>query len=312
MGEVNEPRFQSLAFSGTPWTRWASSLAINAGLVLAIVLIPVTVHQAIEPPPHVADLSLAVPVVSQPPKPVIRAIPPPPLPRPAPRVEFHAPPPKAPEAKAVVLPPPPVEVPKPIEGLKLEAPKIDLPAQTPVKQVVKLEVFPPTPPAPTAAQAPVKTVQTGGFGDSVGVSSATSAKRALTVGGFDSGGGVGAGPAKSKAVVSAGFGAYDAPAPGKQAARAMAPVETPVEITFKPKPLYTAEAREKKIEGEVTLEVLFASGGEIRVIRIIHGLGFGLDENARAAASQIRFHPGTRNGAPVDVTGVVHIMFELS
>lgn len=212
----------------------------------------------------------------------------------------------------MVLPPPPVEVPKPIEGLKLEAPKIDLPAQAPVKQVVKLEVFPPTPPAPTAAQAPAKTVQTGGFGDSAGVSNATSAKRALTVGGFDSVGGTGAGPAKSKAVVSAGFGAYDAPVPGKQAARAMTPVETPVEITFKPKPLYTAEARAKKVEGEVTLEVLFASSGEIRVIRIIHGLGFGLDENARAAASQIRFHPGMRNGAPVDVTGVVHIMFELS
>jgi hypothetical protein len=48
------------------------------------------------------------------------------------------------------------------------------------------------------------------------------------------------------------------------------------------------------------------------VIRLVRGLGYGLDENARDAASRIRFHPGTRNGAPVDMTGTVHIVFELS
>lgn len=211
----------------------------------------------------------------------------------------------------MVLPPPPIDAPKPMEGLKLEAPKIDLPAQLPAKPV-KLEVFQPAPPAPAAMQTPVKTVQTGGFGDSAGVSTAASQKRALTVGGFDSVGVAGTGPARSKAVVTAGFGAYDLSAPRKPASRAMAPVETPVEITFKPKPLYTPEARDKRIEGEVTLEVLFASTGEVHVIRVLRGLGSGLDENARTAASQIRFHPGTRNGSPVDVTGIVHIVFELS
>ena len=36
----------------------------------------------------------------------------------------------------------------------------------------------------------------------------------------------------------------------------------PVEILFKPKPEYTDEARAKKIEGEVLLQVIFAASGK--------------------------------------------------
>jgi TonB family protein len=94
--------------------------------------------------------------------------------------------------------------------------------------------------------------------------------------------------------------------------RATAPVETPVEITFKPKPAYTPEAREKKLEGEVQLEVLFSADGKVQVLRLLLGLGSGLDESARSAAAQIRFRPGTRDGNPVDRVGNVHILFKLS
>jgi len=66
------------------------------------------------------------------------------------------------------------------------------------------------------------------------------------------------------------------------------------------------------VEGDVQLEVLFSSAGQIQVLRLIRGLGYGLDESARQAASQIRFRPGTRNGTPVDVTGTVHIIFQIS
>lgn len=76
--------------------------------------------------------------------------------------------------------------------------------------------------------------------------------------------------------------------------------------------MYTPEAREKRIEGEVLLEILFSADGQIRVLRVARGLGFGLDESARAAASQIRFQPGTRGGSPVDMKGTVHIVFALS
>jgi TonB family protein len=88
--------------------------------------------------------------------------------------------------------------------------------------------------------------------------------------------------------------------------------ETAVEITYKPKPNYTPEAREKKIEGEVLLEVLFSASGRIEILRVLRGLGYGLDESARSAASQIRFQPGTRGGMPVDMKGTIHIVFAIS
>jgi TonB family protein len=68
----------------------------------------------------------------------------------------------------------------------------------------------------------------------------------------------------------------------------------------------------KKLEGAVTLEVVFHVTGEVQVLRVVHGLGSGLDESARTAARQIRFRPGKKDGVPVDRTGLVQITFELS
>lgn len=87
---------------------------------------------------------------------------------------------------------------------------------------------------------------------------------------------------------------------------------TPVEIVFKPKPLYTDEARAKKIEGEVMLAMQFSASGEARVERVMRGLGYGLDETAVAAARGIRFRPAMRDGGPVDSAAVVHIVFQLA
>ena len=86
----------------------------------------------------------------------------------------------------------------------------------------------------------------------------------------------------------------------------------PVEILFKPKPAYTDEARAKKIEGEVLLQVVFTAGGDVQVVRVVQGLGHGLDESAQSAARQIKFHPALQNGQAVDFPAVVHIVFELA
>lgn len=135
----------------------------------------------------------------------------------------------------------------------------------------------------------------------------------LRTGGFDEGrGGATAGRAAGGAPVrQSGF---DLPA------QASAPVsrggpghtDTPVEVTFKPKPLYTAEARKLGVEGEVLLDVIFSAGGRVEVIRVVKGLGFGLDDSARNAAGEIRFRPGLRDGSPVDVRSIVHIVFQVS
>jgi TonB family protein len=86
----------------------------------------------------------------------------------------------------------------------------------------------------------------------------------------------------------------------------------PAEIISKPNPAYTEEARKLRIEGEVLLEVVFESSGQLRVERIVRGLGHGLDEAAIRAAQQIRFKPALRDGRPADSTAVLHIVFQLA
>jgi TonB family protein len=115
-------------------------------------------------------------------------------------------------------------------------------------------------------------------------------------------------------IASGGFGdttvaAATAPAPARLAGRA---AFLPVEILTKPRPEYSAEARRLRIEGEVLLELSFGATGETRVLRVVRGLGHGLDENAMAAAREIRFRPAQRDGAAVDSAAVVHIIFQLA
>jgi TonB family protein len=85
-----------------------------------------------------------------------------------------------------------------------------------------------------------------------------------------------------------------------------------VEILFKPKPVYTDEARKLGIQGEVLVQVLFAANGQAHVLGVVRGLGHGLDEAAISAASKIRFKPAQQNSQPVDSTAVVHVVFELA
>jgi TonB family protein len=50
----------------------------------------------------------------------------------------------------------------------------------------------------------------------------------------------------------------------------------------------------------------------VQVIRVVSGLGHGLDEAAMQAARQIRFRPALRNGQPVDFHAHVRIEFRLA
>jgi TonB family protein len=87
---------------------------------------------------------------------------------------------------------------------------------------------------------------------------------------------------------------------------------TQVQILYKPKPVYTDEARKLNIEGEVLLEVVFGANGELHVNRVVRGLGHGLDEAAITATNKIKFKPAQRNGAAVDSTAIVHVMFQIA
>ena len=119
--------------------------------------------------------------------------------------------------------------------------------------------------------------------------------------------------APPRLLAHAGFGdASVASGPGAAASAAVSPVTRPVEILSKPRPVYTEEARGRRIEGEVLLQVLFAASGQVHVLATVRGLGYGLDENAVAAAEAIHFRPAERAGVASDSTAVVHIVFQLA
>lgn len=205
--------------------------------------------------------------------------------------------------------------------------------------------------ATPTVNAPIQKVQTGGFGDPNGLkpneNSKPGAKLVASVGGsFDMpvgpGQGNGSGGAKGirGTVASADFGngiATPGHGDGRSSGRGSAGVQasgfgaqevaqmTPhvqrvdsgpptsaVEITYKPNPVYTDEARSLKLEGEVLLEVMFAANGQLHVNRVVRGLGHGLDEAAIAAANKMRFKPAMRMGTPMDSTAIVHVVFQLA
>ena len=101
-------------------------------------------------------------------------------------------------------------------------------------------------------------------------------------------------------------------APAQPSVALTKPIDRPVEIVFKPTPEYTDEARSARIEGTVSLELEFTAAGDVRVLRVVRGLGYGLDEAAQRAALRIRFKPAHSDGTPVDSRATVHITFRLS
>ena len=158
----------------------------------------------------------------------------------------------------------------------------------------------------------------GGPGVGNGTGGAHGARGVVASSGFGAGVATGDNSGKVSAsrgtVRQSGFGDADVvsnPAP-KQAQSAPAPKTIPAEITFKPRPVYTEEGRRLKIEGEVLIEAVFTTEGRVRVLRVVHGLGHGLDESAVRAAQQIQFKPALQNGQPVDFQAVLHIVFELA
>jgi protein TonB len=79
-----------------------------------------------------------------------------------------------------------------------------------------------------------------------------------------------------------------------------------------PDPQYTDEAREAKLQGKVTLQVLVGTDGRAAQIRIVQGIGLGLDERAEQAIRGWKFvpaHDAARRTVPAWVT--VEAVFRL-
>jgi TonB family protein len=111
-------------------------------------------------------------------------------------------------------------------------------------------------------------------------------------------------------VASAGIPVMAAAEPVKMVATK--PALTNLEVISKPPPQYTSEARQLGVQGDVVLRVTFMASGQVVVQSVVHGLGHGLDEEARRVAQQIHFRPATRDGQPVDTTTNITITFQLA
>ena len=336
------PRFVEVS-APRKWNRMGASLLLHVAALILLVRVAVWLpqHVQIMAPRH-ESVTLIAPT---PERPVIVK----PLPPPPPKVLAEL------RAEPKLTPPPPEVVPKmetpPVKPTPApEAPKIAAATPAPVlpkppvpeKKVVE-GMFDSGSSAKPTIKAPVREVQTGGFGDPNGAAGKSDQERKLTaasVGAFDmpsgpgNGNGAGGSHGKQGVVASAGFGdgmagngsGDRAPKGGVNTggfgdatvaqAGAKKPLHvadsTPVEILSKPRPAYTPEARQMHIEGEVLLDVMFGASGQIRVLRVVKGLGHGLDESAQRAAQQIRFNPAKRDGQPYDSNAVVHIVFALA
>jgi TonB family protein len=82
-------------------------------------------------------------------------------------------------------------------------------------------------------------------------------------------------------------------------------------VVRKVDPEYTKEAIEAKLEGTVLLATTVGTDGLLSDIRVVKGLGKGLDEKAVECLRKWSFKAGTRDGEPIPVTATVAVNFRL-
>jgi TonB family protein len=86
---------------------------------------------------------------------------------------------------------------------------------------------------------------------------------------------------------------------------------TPPHATFAPPPEYTEQARKKKIQGTVMLSLTVAVDGTTRDIKVVKGVGYGLDEKAVETVSRWKFSPALKDGQPIEKEISVEVSFHL-
>jgi TonB family protein len=88
-------------------------------------------------------------------------------------------------------------------------------------------------------------------------------------------------------------------------------VTSPVALA-QPKPPYTEEARNARIQGRVTLQCIVRKDGTVDSFKVLQGLGSGLNESViNTMATKWKFKPGTKNGIPIDVLVNIEVVFSL-
>lgn len=96
------------------------------------------------------------------------------------------------------------------------------------------------------------------------------------------------------------------PRPGSTAYRIGNGVTAPA-VIFKVEPEYTDEARAAHLQGTESISLEIGPDGVARELRVIRGVGLGLDEKGIEAIRQWRFKPGTKDGQSVTVSATIEV-----
>jgi len=351
MNTPQEFTFGQMPATQTRWQSFATSYFLQIAMIAAVVAVTLSTPTIVLRQPNFQNVELIAPVetprveakvrpraITAPPKARLREI--------APEQARVMPAPMLPKRTEVAKVTPPVVRPQHVPVPKFDSLATNEPAMPKLARQVKTNVFAGSSAKPTLTHNTVTEVQTGGFGDPNGVpvnKHGSNHPTIAAVGSFDlpQGGGYGNGSGGTHGargvIASAGFGngvasetggrgngrqgrvqlasfgnGGEAAGGSRSHASFAQPSTKPVMIQSKPTPTYTAEARARRIEGEVLVKVTFEADGRVLVDRVIRGLGYGLDQAAIQAAEGIRFTPAQRDGHAVDSIATLHIVFQLS
>jgi TonB family protein len=177
------------------------------------------------------------------------------------------------------------------------------PAPEPAPEPEEVTPPPPEPPvnAPVASMPSDEETRSGALEDATGDASNGPGAE----GGAGSGAGTGIGEGQGSGIgEGSGGGTGGGPfRPGSGI--------TPPALVKEVRPDYPEAARRQRIEGDVVLEIVVRRDGTVGDVRVLSGLGHGLDEQAVRAVRQWRFRPAERRGQPVDVLVEVAVEFKL-
>ena len=104
-----------------------------------------------------------------------------------------------------------------------------------------------------------------------------------------------------------GYGGDGQPAPAATTVR----YSTPPQLLYKIEPEYPDEARKARYQGTVVLNVEVDPTGRPRRLRVLRGLGLGMDERALEAVEKWRFAPALASGKPVSAPVIIEVSFRL-
>lgn len=82
-------------------------------------------------------------------------------------------------------------------------------------------------------------------------------------------------------------------------------------LVYMVEPEYSDEARKSRFQGTVILKIVVDAEGHARQVRVVRGLGLGLDEKAVQAVGLWRFEPAEQDGKAVPAPAIVEVNFHL-